>query len=76
MQKALLRALLTPWDLLKEAQEKYNHTRVLALQEEINTLPWGEVWNEYCEIQKCLDERAWFEEVLKYEKEVLLKRGN
>ena len=76
MQKALLRALLTPWDLLKEAQDKYNHTRVLALQEEINTLPWGEVWNEYCEIQKCLDERAWFEEVLKYEKEVLLKRGN
>ena len=49
---------------------------MLALQEEINTLPWGEVWNEYCEIQKCLDERAWFEEVLKYEKEVLLKRGN
>jgi len=76
MQKALLKALLTPWNLLKEAQDKYDYTRVLALQEEINTLPWSEVWNEYCEIQKCLNEKEWFEEVLKYEKEVLLKRGN
>ena len=76
MQKALLKALLTPWKLLKEAQDNYNHTRVLALQEEINTLPWGEVWNEYCLRQGCLNEKEWFDEVLKYEKEVLLKRGN
>lgn len=76
MQKALLKALLTPWNLLKEAQDNYDHTRVLALQEEINTLPWGEVWNEYCLRQGCLNEKEWFDEVLKYEKEVLLKRGN
>lgn len=76
MQKALLKALLTPWKLLKEAQDNYNHTRVLALQEEINTLPWGEVWNEYCLRQGCLNEKEWFDEVLKYEKEVLLKRAN
>lgn len=43
MEKALLKALLTPWDLLKEAQNSYDHTKVLALQEEIKTLPWGEV---------------------------------
>ena len=36
MQKALLKALLTPWHLLKEAQDSYDHTRVLALQEELN----------------------------------------
>ena len=76
MQKALLKALLTPWNLLKDAQDNLDHTRVLALQEEINTLPWGEVWNEYCLKQGCLNEKAWFNEVMKYEKEVLLKRGN
>lgn len=76
MQKALLKALLTPWNLLKDAQDNLDHTRVLALQEEINTLPWGEVWNEYCLKQGCLNEKEWFNEVMKYEKEVLLKRGN
>lgn len=75
MQKALLKALLTPWDLLKEAQDNYDHTRVLALQEEINTLPWAEVWNEYCLRQGCLNEKEWFEEVLNYERNVLLQRG-
>ncbi len=51
MEKALLKALLTPWDLLKEAQDSYDHTRVLALQEELKTLPWGEVWDEYLKRQ-------------------------
>lgn len=74
MEKALLKALLTPWDLLKEAQDKYDHTKVLALQEEIKTLPWGEVWNEYCEKQGVLGEAEWFNEVRKYEEEVLSKR--
>lgn len=76
MQKALLKALLTPWDMLRELQDNYDHTRVLALQEEIKTLPWTEVWNEYCKMQNCLDEASWYDEVMKYEKEVLLKRGN
>ena len=75
MEKALLKALLTPWDMLKEAQDKYDHTKVLALQEEIKTLPWGEVWNEYCEKQGVLSESEWFEEVRKYEQEVLTKRN-
>ena len=74
MEKALLKALLTPWDMLTKAQNEYDHTRVLALQEEVKLLPWNEVWEEYCKSEGCLDERAWFEEVLKYEKEVLDRR--
>ena len=74
MEKALLKALLTPWDLLKEAQDSYDHTRVLALQEEIKTLPWGEVWNEYLKSQNMVDDATMFEEVRQYEKEVLSKR--
>lgn len=76
MEKALLKALLTPWDMLKDAQDSYDHTKVLALQEELKTLPWAEVWNEYCKRQGCEDEATWFEQVREYEKEVLAKRGN
>lgn len=75
MEKALLKALLTPWNLLKEAQDNYDHTRVLALQEEIKTLPWTEVWDEYCKKEGCLDESSWYENVMEYEKEILSKRG-
>lgn len=76
MEKALLRALLTPWNLLKEAQDNYDHTRVLALQEEIKTLPWNEVWNEYLQRNGYVDDSSWYQEIKVYEKEVLEKRGN
>ncbi|MCI5746174.1 MAG: L-rhamnose isomerase [Erysipelotrichaceae bacterium] len=75
MQKALLKALLTPWDLLKKAQDEMNHTKVLVLQEEIKTLPWNEVWEEYLKTQNVANEHDWYEDVLKYENEVLKKRG-
>ena len=74
MEKALLKALLTPWHLLKEAQDKGDHTRVLALQEEIKTLPWGEVWDEYLKRQGMVSDKQMFEEIKKYEEDVLLKR--
>jgi L-rhamnose isomerase len=74
MEKALLKALLTPWDLLKAAQDTYDHTRVLALQEELKTLPWGEVWNEYLKRQGMVSDAKMYEDVKKYEEEVLLKR--
>ena len=74
MEKALLKALLTPWHLLKEAQDKGDHTRVLALQEELKTLPWGEVWDEYLKRQNMVSDKEMFEEIKKYEENVLLKR--
>lgn len=74
MEKALLRALLTPWDKLKEVQDKGDHTKVLALQEEIKTLPWGEVWEEYLKRQGMVDDKTMYEEIIQYEKDVLSKR--
>ena len=76
MEKALLKALLTPWGLLKKYQDELNHTKVLALQEELKTLPWGEVWNEYCLRENAKSEEEWFNDVMDYEKNVLSKRGN
>ena len=75
MQKALLKALLTPWTLLKDAQDKADFTTVLALQEEIKTLPWSEVWEEYLKEENVLSEKEWFKEIKKYENEVMLKRN-
>ena len=74
MEKALLKALLTPWKLLKEAQDNYDHTKVLALQEEIKTLPWGEVWNEYLKRQNMVSDAKMFEEIKEYENKVLVNR--
>ena len=74
--KALLKALLTPWDLLKDAQDKYDFSKVLALQEEIKTLPWGEVWDEYLKRFNMDSDNSMFLNLRKYEKEVLLKREN
>ena len=74
MEKALLRALLTPWHLLKEAQDKYDHSRTLALQEEIKTLPWGEVWDEYLKAQNTVSDAEMYQQIKRYEEEVLLKR--
>ena len=75
MEKALLRALLTPWDLLKEAQDSYDHTKTLALQEEIKTLPWQEVWNEYLKKYGYVDDETWYKEIKEYEKEILKERN-
>ena len=75
MEKALLRALLTPWNLLKKAQDTYDHTRTLALQEEIKTLPWQKVWNEYLSRNGYVDDASWYEEIKEYEKEILKERN-
>ena len=73
VQKALLGALLEP-PTLKEMQNKGNFTKLMVVSEEIKTLPFGEVWNEYCrQCGKPLD-GEWYNIVEDYEKEELLKR--
>ena len=74
MEKALLKALLTPWAELKAAQDAGDHTRVLELQEEVKTLPWGDVWNEYCKRQGVPAENEWYAKVKEYEANVLVNR--
>ena len=73
-EKALLNALLTPWDLLKKAQNEHDHTRLLELSEDIKTLPFGEVFAEYCARNNVPVDGKWYGQVVEYEKNVLLKR--
>lgn len=72
-QKALLSALCTPHAALKKLQDENNWTEVMLLQEELKMLPFGDVWEAYCEA--CgTSERDWFSEVKRYEQEVLALR--
>ena len=45
-----------------------------ALQEEIKTLPWGEVWNEYLKRQGMVSDTQMYLEIKEYEDKVLSKR--
>ncbi|TKC19145.1 L-rhamnose isomerase [Robertmurraya kyonggiensis] len=74
MLKALLYALLTPNDYLRQLQEDGNFTERLALYEEFKTYPFGAVWDYYCEQMGVPIKENWLEEIKLYEKEVLLKR--
>ncbi len=72
--KALLNALLTPNAELKDLQDRGNYTKMFMLQEEIKTLPIGDVWAEYCSRAGVCGCSCWFDEVVAYENEVLSKR--
>ncbi len=73
-QKALLNALLTPNEMLKDLQDTNQLTKLMVLSEEVKTLPFGDVWAEYCKRENVIADESWFDEIEKYEKEVLLKR--
>ncbi len=72
MEKALLNALVTPNAMLKELQDNNEFTKLMSMQEEMKTMPFGDVWNYYCE--ECGVPANWIEEIETYEKEVLSKR--
>ena len=74
VNKALLLALLSPNSEAKALQDSSSFTRMLALSEEMKTMPFSDVWEEYCN-RACVPAGIeWLDEIEKYEKEVLLKR--
>ncbi|HEV2436635.1 MAG TPA: L-rhamnose isomerase [Verrucomicrobiae bacterium] len=73
--RALLCALLEPTDKLRAAENAGDYTTRLALQEEIKSLPFGAVWDFYCESRGVPVGAAWLAEVKRYEKTVLSKRS-
>ncbi len=73
VQKALLLALITP--NLTALQDSGNFTELLVKQEELKTMPFGEIWAQYCRVCGVPEDGAWFEAVKTYENEVLSKRG-
>ncbi len=71
--KSLLIALLEP-AALREAEKSGDLTTRLALMEELKSMPWGNVWDEYCERQNVPVGMNWVKETQKYEAAVLSKR--
>lgn len=74
VEKALLYALLTPHADLKAIQDQGKFTQLLVQQEELKTLPFGEVWKEYCDSCGVLADGQWMKVVENYENSVLRKR--
>lgn len=74
MQKALLEALLTPHETLAALQDAERFTELLALQEELKTLPMGAVWQEFCARCGVDATEKWLDRVLNYEETVLCRR--
>jgi len=74
IQKALLMALVTPHAYLKKLQDESNFTELLVMQEETKTLPFGEIWAEYCRVCGVPQDGEWVPIVRRDEKDVLLKR--
>ncbi|MBR3874050.1 MAG: L-rhamnose isomerase [Clostridia bacterium] len=75
MQKALLDALLTPHAALCKLQDESRFTELMVMQEALKTLPMGAVWEEFCARENVPADSEWLPVVMKYENEVLLKRG-
>jgi L-rhamnose isomerase len=74
MLRALLFALLEPTAKLRTAENAGDYTTRLTLQEEIKSLPFGAVWDFYCESQNVPVGENWLAEVKGYEKNILSKR--
>ena len=75
VQKALLMALLEPSDDLRALQDANNWTELMVRAEELKTLPFGDVWEEYCNRVGVDSGMAWFEKVEDYENTVLKSRN-
>ena len=71
VQKALLYALLEPKSL-KKLQDENNFTELMVRQEELKTMPFGAVWEEYLGRENIPQD--YFAEIKRYEADVLSKR--
>ena len=74
VQKALLYALLTPHESFGQLQDQGRFTKLLVLTEAMKTMPFEDVWNEYCSRQNVPDDWTWYDAVETYEQDVLSKR--
>lgn len=72
VKKALLFALLQPYEELKKLQEENDMTALMVKSEELKTAPFGDVWEEFLRRENVVSD--YLPEIKKYETEVLSKR--
>ena len=74
VEKALLFALLMPNETMTKLQDAGRFTELMAMQEDMKTMPFGDVWDEYLKRQQV--NADYVKEVLQYENEVLKERAS
>jgi len=74
MRKALLYALLEPHDKLVELETAGDGYGKMGMLEALHTLPFGAVWNRFCEKFEAPDDFAIMKEVAAYEAKELKGR--
>ncbi len=72
--KGLLAAFLEPHKKLLEYDREGNAFARLALLERARTMPFGAVWDHYCKEMGVIEDYRLIDEVMDYEKKVLLGR--
>ncbi len=60
--------------MMKKLQDTAQFTELMATMEEVKTLPFGDVWKQYCEECGVAGDLSWFDEIKKYEADVQSKR--
>ncbi len=75
MEKALLYAALEPVGMLQKLEAEKDYTSRLAYLEDLKTMPFGFVWDAYCERFSVPTGYEWLAEVKRYEAEVTASRG-
>lgn len=73
-QKALLNAMTLPVEELKRLQDDNQMSKLMVMQEACKVLPFGDVWNEYLRQSGVVNDFDFYDEVERYEKEVLQNR--
>ncbi|WP_424988721.1 L-rhamnose isomerase [Microbulbifer sp. S227A] len=70
MQKALLRALLAPWNKLKDAETQLDFTSRLVVTEETKDLPYGAIWLEFCDRMEVATGKVLISDLARYQTSV------
>jgi L-rhamnose isomerase len=73
-QMAFMYALLEPHEKLVKFEEEGRNFERLAYLELLKTKPFGAVYDYYCMKNKVPAGQDYIDDIVKYEKEVLLKR--
>lgn len=73
--RAALIALLEPTAQLRQLEAEGHYTARLALQEEVKSMPWGAVWNQFCLEHDVAVGSRFLHEIHNYETNVLAQRA-
>ena len=74
-KKSVLFGLLQNYKDLQKYEEEGNYFARLALNEQYKTLPFGAVWDHFCEMENVPTDAELIKVVMDYEKNVTSKRA-